>query len=44
LIAAGFKPGRKMGLILNRLLNAVLEDPSLNDKEVLLNLAKSINK
>lgn len=41
LIAAGFKPGRGMGLILNRLLEAVVEEPSLNDKETLLSLAKS---
>ncbi|TAH69584.1 MAG: CCA tRNA nucleotidyltransferase [Anaerolineaceae bacterium] len=41
LIAAGFKPGRRMGLILNRLLDAVIEDPSLNDKETLINMAMS---
>lgn len=42
LIAAGFKPGRSMGVILNHLLDAVIEDPSLNNKETLLNMAKSI--
>ncbi len=42
LIAAGFKPGRSMGAILNHLLDAVIEDPSLNNKETLLNMAKSI--
>ncbi len=36
LIAAGFKPGRNMGETLNRLLEVVLEDPKLNEKEVLL--------
>lgn len=41
LIEAGFKPGKQMGVILNQLLDAVIEDPSLNDKEILLNLAKS---
>lgn len=39
LIALGFKPGRRMGLILNHLLDAVIENPSLNDKEALLDLA-----
>lgn len=40
LIAIGIKPGRRMGLILNRLLDSVIEDPSLNNKEALLNMAK----
>lgn len=44
LVAAGFKPGRNMGTILNKLLDTVIEDPSLNEKEILLNLAKSWNK
>lgn len=43
LIAAGFKSGKKMGETLNKLLNAVLEDPSLNNKETLIKLAKSWN-
>ena len=42
LIAAGFKPGKKMGILLNRLLDVVIEDPSLNDKETLLDIAMSI--
>jgi tRNA nucleotidyltransferase (CCA-adding enzyme) len=42
LIAAGFKPGKRMGLILNRLLDAVIEDPSLNDKKTLLNIANQM--
>ena len=42
LIEAGFKPGRRMGIILNHLLDAVIEDPSLNDKETLLNIATSL--
>lgn len=41
LMAVGFKPGRKMGETLKRLLNAVIEDPSLNNKETLIKLAKS---
>lgn len=44
LIEAGFKPGKRMGLLLNHLLNAVIEDPSINDKETLLRIAKSMNK
>lgn len=44
LIEAGFKPGRNMGVILNRLLDAVIEDPLLNDKEVLLNLANTFDQ
>ncbi|MDI9508664.1 MAG: CCA tRNA nucleotidyltransferase [Clostridiales bacterium] len=43
LIAAGFKPGKKMGLLLNHLLDAVIEDPTINKKEILLNIAKDIN-
>lgn len=39
LIEAGFKPGKRMGLILDSLLDAVIEDPALNDKETLLNMA-----
>ena len=42
LIAAGRKPGAEMGRILNALLEMVLEDPSLNDKETLLALAKTL--
>lgn len=44
LIAAGFKPGRGMGLILNRLLEAVIEDQSLNDKDILLDMAKALTQ
>lgn len=36
LISAGVKPGPEMGDILAELLAAVLENPSLNDKDVLL--------
>lgn len=39
LIAVGINPGRRMGIILNHLLELVIEDPSLNDKETLLKLA-----
>lgn len=40
LILIGLKPGKSMGEILDRLLMQVLEDPSLNNKEALLELAK----
>ncbi|MCD8220959.1 MAG: CCA tRNA nucleotidyltransferase [Clostridiales bacterium] len=36
LILAGVKPGREIGVILSRMLDAVLEDPSKNDKKVLM--------
>ena len=39
LIAAGMKPGKKMGNVLHRLLDAVLENPELNEKEKLLSMA-----
>jgi tRNA nucleotidyltransferase (CCA-adding enzyme) len=39
LIAAGLKPGRELGEVLNQLLAAVLEDPQLNQKETLLAMA-----
>ncbi len=40
LIVAGFKPGRRMGSILHHLLDEVIKDPSLNNKEDLLNMAR----
>lgn len=36
LIAEGLKPGRELGEILNKLLEAVIEDPELNQKDTLL--------
>ena len=36
LIAIGIKPGKEIGEILNRLLEMVIEDPELNQKEILL--------
>ena len=41
LIAAGMKPGKEMGEVLHKLLEQVLEDPDLNEKETLLKLAFS---
>ena len=38
LIKLGIKPGPEIGEILNRLLNAVIEDPSLNTKEALIKM------
>jgi len=40
LIELGIKPGKEMGLILNNLLELVIEEPRLNTKEQLINLAK----
>ncbi len=36
----GISPGKTVGTILDFLLESVLEDPSLNRKEILLNIAK----
>lgn len=36
----GISPGPRIGRLLSRLLEAVLEDPSLNDRKVLLALAR----
>lgn len=42
LIAEGFRPGVKMGNILENLLNSVIENPSLNEKDTLLKMAREI--
>ena len=39
LITIGYKPGKEIGEILNRLLEMVIEDPELNQKEILLKKA-----
>jgi len=44
LITAGIPPGRKMGMILNELLETVLDDPAQNTKEKLLEIAEKIYK
>ena len=44
LIAEGFKPGKQMGLVLTELLDAVLDDPDLNTREKLLEIAEKINQ
>ena len=40
----GFKPGPKMGAILDVLLSEVIEDPKLNDFEYLIKRAKDLGK
>lgn len=40
LIALGLQPGREIGTLLGKLLEQVLEDPSLNSKEQLLRIAR----
>lgn len=42
LIAAGMKPGKELGAVLRALLEEVLEDPSCNEKEILLQKAKAL--
>jgi tRNA nucleotidyltransferase (CCA-adding enzyme) len=44
LIAEGMKPGRELGNILNQLLEAVLEEPQLNEKESLITLAHTLTQ
>lgn len=41
LIEAGVKPGKELGVLLNQMLEAVLEDPEMNEKERLLGLLKN---
>jgi tRNA nucleotidyltransferase/poly(A) polymerase len=42
--AAGVKPGRTMGVILKELLEAVINDPELNARERLLEIAGKLNE
>ena len=42
MIAAGMPPGRQIGDALSALLDRVLEDPGLNQKEILLKLSKEL--
>ena len=42
LIAAGIKPGPLLGAVLERLLDKVIENQSLNTKEQLLELAVKV--
>jgi tRNA nucleotidyltransferase (CCA-adding enzyme) len=43
LIALGMQPGREIGELLDALFERVLDDPSLNTREQLLDLAHNIN-
>ena len=38
----GMKPGRQIGVVLESLLEAVLENPELNTREILLDRAREI--
>ncbi len=40
--ALGLAPGPRVGIILNELLQSVLEDPKLNEKEKLLGIARKL--
>ncbi len=42
LIQAGIPAGKKLGLILNHLLDCVIEDPGMNTREKLLQVASSL--
>lgn len=43
LMNMGIPSGKKIGVILNELLETVLEDPSMNEKEKLLKIAANLN-
>lgn len=43
LIAAGMTPGPRLGQVLGQLLDRVLEDPDLNNRETLLPLARELS-
>ena len=42
LMSIGISPGKTMGIILDELLESVLDDPALNNKEKLLEMAGKI--
>jgi len=42
LISEGFPAGKQMGNVLNKLFEAVLEDPELNQKEKLIEIARKL--
>ena len=44
LIAQGIKPGKEIGAILHEMLEKVLEEPEVNEKEVLLDWYFNPNK
>jgi putative nucleotidyltransferase with HDIG domain len=43
LMAAGISPGKRLGIILNELLQAVIDDPDLNTREKLLEIARNLH-
>jgi putative nucleotidyltransferase with HDIG domain len=43
LIEAGIPSGKRLGVILSRLLEAVIDDPELNNREKLLEMAEGMN-
>ena len=43
LIALGIRPGPQMGIILNQLTDAVIDNPSLNQRDTLLNMAQNVS-
>lgn len=42
LIAMGMKPGKEMGIVIDRLFEAVIENPEMNQREKLLSLAHKL--
>ena len=44
LIALGIKPGKRLGIILNELLETVLDDPAQNTREDLLKIPGKLNE
>ncbi len=44
LIEDGYRPGKELGGILNKLLEAVIENPQLNQKETLISLAHKLTQ
>ena len=44
LIAEGIPAGKELGRILKELLDCVIEDPAMNEKERLLEVAKKISQ
>jgi tRNA nucleotidyltransferase/poly(A) polymerase len=44
LMTIGVRPGPYMGIILQELLETVIDDPALNDREELLEIAGNLNK
>lgn len=42
LIADGMQPGKEIGIVLNKLLEMVIENPEINTKETLLTLRKTM--